>query len=146
MVSWQNTCQSQLIGAPLHSKHEMRAGRKTDDATKNAPSNRMAEGAAFSWYLLDFVRLHGLVVGVGPCVLGGVGQWQADLHVGRGNRLHEPLVIELGQRAVGDLALDGVVHGLLEGRIVLAQHAGDGLRSEERRVGKECRSRWSPYH
>ena len=22
---------------------------------------------------------------------------------------------------------------------------GDG-RSEERRVGKECRSRWSPYH
>src|SRR2546422_10969493 len=23
---------------------------------------------------------------------------------------------------------------------------GDGERSEERRVGKECRSRWSPYH
>ena len=22
----------------------------------------------------------------------------------------------------------------------------DGFRSEERRVGKECRSRWSPYH
>ena len=22
----------------------------------------------------------------------------------------------------------------------------DVLRSEERRVGKECRSRWSPYH
>src|SRR2546429_9950125 len=22
----------------------------------------------------------------------------------------------------------------------------DGQRSEERRVGKECRSRWSPYH
>ena len=29
-------------------------------------------------------------------------------------------------------------------------HIGEGklrtLRSEERRVGKECRSRWSPYH
>src|SRR3712207_9472272 len=24
--------------------------------------------------------------------------------------------------------------------------AGTSLRSEERRVGKECRSRWSPYH
>src|SRR2546430_13253327 len=24
--------------------------------------------------------------------------------------------------------------------------AGFTLRSEERRVGKECRSRWSPYH
>ena len=23
---------------------------------------------------------------------------------------------------------------------------GDYKRSEERRVGKECRSRWSPYH
>src|ERR1043166_4415380 len=23
---------------------------------------------------------------------------------------------------------------------------GERLRSEERRVGKECRSRWSPYH
>src|SRR3712207_4249393 len=23
---------------------------------------------------------------------------------------------------------------------------GRGMRSEERRVGKECRSRWSPYH
>ena len=22
----------------------------------------------------------------------------------------------------------------------------DTVRSEERRVGKECRSRWSPYH
>src|SRR2546422_10311162 len=24
--------------------------------------------------------------------------------------------------------------------------ASSGARSEERRVGKECRSRWSPYH
>ena len=24
--------------------------------------------------------------------------------------------------------------------------AGYKIRSEERRVGKECRSRWSPYH
>ena len=24
--------------------------------------------------------------------------------------------------------------------------SGEYLRSEERRVGKECRSRWSPYH
>src|SRR2546422_5386140 len=26
------------------------------------------------------------------------------------------------------------------------EHHGVGARSEERRVGKECRSRWSPYH
>src|SRR5256885_7273962 len=26
------------------------------------------------------------------------------------------------------------------------EYSFDDLRSEERRVGKECRSRWSPYH
>src|SRR3712207_9109386 len=31
---------------------------------------------------------------------------------------------------------------LLEGRYAFSEHQ----RSEERRVGKECRSRWSPYH
>ena len=29
--------------------------------------------------------------------------------------------------------------------VVVDLGCGDG-RSEERRVGKECRSRWSPYH
>ena len=28
----------------------------------------------------------------------------------------------------------------------LGKRADDYMRSEERRVGKECRSRWSPYH
>src|SRR2546422_2639083 len=28
----------------------------------------------------------------------------------------------------------------------LTRWQGKPLRSEERRVGKECRSRWSPYH
>src|SRR6266568_1487593 len=30
--------------------------------------------------------------------------------------------------------------------VLLVLLAGCGGRSEERRVGKECRSRWSPYH
>ena len=28
----------------------------------------------------------------------------------------------------------------------LPKALASGARSEERRVGKECRSRWSPYH
>src|SRR5206468_5984103 len=34
------------------------------------------------------------------------------------------------------------------GAAVLRENHGESLspRSEERRVGKECRSRWSPYH
>src|SRR5256886_16904492 len=34
-----------------------------------------------------------------------------------------------------------VVHDILQ-----AKAQTDAKRSEERRVGKECRSRWSPYH
>ena len=32
------------------------------------------------------------------------------------------------------------------GNLIVRASAGTGKRSEERRVGKECRSRWSPYH
>ena len=32
-------------------------------------------------------------------------------------------------------------HGLIE-----TPYKNASIRSEERRVGKECRSRWSPYH
>ena len=39
------------------------------------------------------------------------------------------------ERKVIETVLD-MLHGLL----------GRSDRSEERRVGKECRSRWSPYH
>ena len=42
-----------------------------------------------------------------------------------------------------------VCDGLLEDDIVdnrVWDGSLDGNRSEERRVGKECRSRWSPYH
>ena len=31
-------------------------------------------------------------------------------------------------------------------RIENEEDAAGFIRSEERRVGKECRSRWSPYH
>ena len=39
-------------------------------------------------------------------------------------------------------------HGAMRNCIeyVLRQDKTGKLRSEERRVGKECRSRWSPYH
>ena len=36
--------------------------------------------------------------------------------------------------------------GPLNTDIPLQIYLQDLLRSEERRVGKECRSRWSPYH
>src|SRR2546422_10869851 len=35
---------------------------------------------------------------------------------------------------------------VLEHPMSVAEFAKPEIRSEERRVGKECRSRWSPYH
>ena len=43
------------------------------------------------------------------------------------------------------LGLTGVL-ALWLGIMKIGEKAGVVNRSEERRVGKECRSRWSPYH
>src|SRR5258708_40132127 len=48
--------------------------------------------------------------------------------------------------------IDEVQVSAITGKIVRVEHetkaqeAAEKKRSEERRVGKECRSRWSPYH
>ena len=52
------------------------------------------------------------------------------------------------RRAFGRREMSIGVEGTMEAivlvvRLLLDWHSG---RSEERRVGKECRSRWSPYH
>ena len=36
--------------------------------------------------------------------------------------------------------------GKISGGTITQNKATQNARSEERRVGKECRSRWSPYH
>ena len=43
-------------------------------------------------------------------------------------------------------AIDSEYWGLISGKGDKGATGPTGARSEERRVGKECRSRWSPYH
>src|SRR2546426_7551750 len=50
----------------------------------------------------------------------------------------QPEVDVGGGGMFGDVG-QALLHDAIESRF-------DGRRSEERRVGKECRSRWSPYH
>src|SRR5256884_3532116 len=52
-----------------------------------------------------------------------------------------PIVQLINQLAI---VLGGVI--VREIRLALRKGCHEHDRSEERRVGKECRSRWSPYH
>src|SRR5258706_11289300 len=45
-----------------------------------------------------------------------------------------------------DIILAGTTEYRERNRMLQKEKEGKVLRSEERRVGKECRSRWSPYH
>ena len=44
------------------------------------------------------------------------------------------------------LGFTGPIESLTPAMAASAELAFKEARSEERRVGKECRSRWSPYH
>src|SRR5205823_7453224 len=73
-----------------------------------------------------------LVTGVQTCALPICHQQAADRHAGVDGEDSGPR-----QRP------DAEDHGAGEGDVRADQGGG---RSEERRVGKECRSRWSQYH
>ena len=54
--------------------------------------------------------------------------------------------LTISEMGIGKIEL-GVIGAVLLLFPILFVYASKNLdRSEERRVGKECRSRWSPYH
>src|SRR5688572_27532382 len=79
---------------------------------------------------------------------GGLPTWESTLHdwewvvgvnlmgVVHGVRTFTPILIEQGE---GHIVNTASIAGLITS-------AGNALRSEERRVGKECRSRWAQDH
>src|SRR5256885_17245053 len=90
----------------------------------------------------------------------GAGAVAANAATGTAARAAAPGVLA---RTVGEKWAAPVAAGMGEGvvtagqqmeqatgenqqRNALAALGAGALRSEERRVGKECRSRWSPYH
>ena len=61
---------------------------------------------------------------------------------------HRPVVTDVFDPQ-SELSIDHVALAERSDSIVIAPataHTIAKMRSEERRVGKECRSRWSPYH
>ena len=73
---------------------------------------------------------------------------------GRNVRVSVPggvFIIDIERTSDGTVRpyLTGLTNIVAEGRVrdeELQLTIDELLRSEERRVGKECRSRWSPYH
>ena len=84
---------------------------------------------------------------IGPFAIIGAGA-----EIGEGCVIHAHAVIGAGVALGADCTIHphaSISHAICGRGVVL--HAGarvgnEGFRSEERRVGKECRSRWSPYH
>src|SRR2546430_3838994 len=57
------------------------------------------------------------------------------------------VVSDAGAQHAASLQLGGGLLGEIRDGLLVDELIGVGQgRSEERRVGKECRSRWSPYH
>src|SRR3712207_8414687 len=89
------------------------------------------------------------VTGVQTCALPICDDALLDRSTGGRDRVLEPVLalleLDLGRRAHAD---DADAAGELREPLLelLAVPVGVRRRSEERRVGKECRSRWSPYH
>ena len=69
----------------------------------------------------------------------------AGAGLGRANH-GEGVGFQLPPDILGNLLVDAVQAAVLPAAAVLFLLAAGEHRSEERRVGKECRSRWSPYH
>src|SRR6266567_5986139 len=64
--------------------------------------------------------------------------------------LGQPLIVENKPGGGGTIAREYVARQTADGYTLLMTESSHVLSaaigSEERRVGKECRSRWSPYH
>src|SRR2546430_12593141 len=89
------------------------------------------------------------VTGVQTCALpiytGNVADMPAIMEIARKHNL--AVVEDACQSIMG--AIDGKLVGSWGATAAFSLHPLKNLnvwRSEERRVGKECRSRWSPYH
>src|SRR3712207_6745875 len=120
------TFQTRELAAPQHM-HAMDAGDFNRDGIRD-----LAIGS-------ENTKLH-ILLGVGD----GTFVRQPELTLIPGGDLFSACndvdVADFNRDTIQDLVIP---LGNGNGNVVLL---GNGDRSEERRVGKECRSRWSPYH
>src|SRR2546422_1584523 len=97
---------------------------------------------------LSFTKAADALFMTQPAVTFQIKQLEESFNARLFDRAHGGITLT----AAGVMALDYAERILalsaeLEARLKdLGGQVAGSLRSEERRVGKECRSRWSPYH
>ena len=80
-----------------------------------------------------------------PAEVRMAGLLGGDL-VGMSTALETIAAREAGLEVLGLSLVTNAATGLTEPARLGTMSEGSSVRSEERRVGKKCRSRWSPYH
>src|SRR2546425_9934673 len=117
----------------LHFQEMISAAERAElraAALFGAFGNLRGVGAAQGALLFAVFRIRGFAIAVFHGPARAAGEHGVDL-------LHRTAHRTFSARARGHIAKE-LIDQFAELR--------EGNRSEERRVGKECRSRWSPYH
>src|SRR3546814_1522868 len=79
-----------------------------------------------------------------------ISDWSSDVCSSDLYSLHLSPSLRSVNRAMSDNTINAALRRMGYGKDEMTAHGFRAMRSEERRVGKECvstcRSRWSPYH
>src|SRR2546429_6419629 len=124
--------------------------RGATTTTRREPGGCAAARAGFFFQAEDGIR-YGAVTGVQTCALP-ISNLEAEAeYISRESHAAAQRVVLAIEQAVRLLASHPAMGraGRVEGTrelVVMGTPYIVPYRSEERRVGKECRSRWSPYH
>ena len=81
-----------------------------------------------------------------PCFAGLAPGWEPRVHALAGDVERPGLALAAEARERVAAEATHVIHCAASIEFDLPLAEALSVRSEERRVGKECRSRWSPYH
>ena len=150
------------FGIGLARNEEEAGGVATDPVDEVAQRDVGASALAHLDFLTVFDHQQHLVQKVLGEGLGNAdaerlrGGLQADAYASYGTVVVRPLNVDGAVKTAFEFGkvIGNVRHEVGVVTVLLAHHAvlvvlevlESFIRSEERRVGKECRSRWSPYH